>query len=163
MPPRTKSTYGIVAAHASLAVAAARAATPCSSTRRALRQAVAGKRWIALGAALRRAACAAVLPWGSDGERERSERLRRAIPDAVMPPRLTLDDVASVLAARARAPSASTPVSRISPARSVSATVGLYMATDPSLTGLYGCKQAVNLGGAGCAPSSDDVLREVER
>jgi len=38
-------------------------------------------------------------------------------------------------------------------------TVGLYVATQPGLTGLHGGRDAVNLGGPGKAPTVDEVVR----
>jgi heptosyltransferase-1 len=118
--------------------------------------------WIALGTALGKRGIRAVLPWGSAQERERSERLNRAIPGSVVPPRLNLDHMGSLLAQAACAVGVDTGLTHLAGALGVG-TVGLYIATDPALTGLYGCAQAVNLGGVGRAPQVTDVLREVER
>jgi len=41
-----------------------------------------------------------VLPWGSDAERARSERLAAAIPHALCPPRMALSEAAALLAAQ---------------------------------------------------------------
>src|SRR5581483_1761555 len=48
--------------------------------------------WIALARAL---ALPVVLPWGSDAERSRSERIAAALPRARVPPRMPLDEIAS--------------------------------------------------------------------
>ncbi len=42
-------------------------------------------------------------------------------------------------------------------------TIGLYRATDPDATGLYGSSRAVNLGGIGVTPSIDDVADAITR
>ena len=42
-------------------------------------------------------------------------------------------------------------------------SIGLYCATDPAATGLYGSPVAVSLGGVGHAPSVEEVFAEVER
>ena len=36
-------------------------------------------------------------------------------------------------------------------------TIGLFRATDPAATGLYGSARAVNLGGIGMTPSANEV------
>jgi heptosyltransferase-1 len=38
-------------------------------------------------------------------------------------------------------------------------TIGLYVATEPGLTGLHGGPRAVNLGGPGAPPAPPDVAR----
>jgi heptosyltransferase-1 len=42
-------------------------------------------------------------------------------------------------------------------------TIGLYCATDPAATGLYGSASAVNLGGIGRAPSVKETLAAATR
>lgn len=42
-------------------------------------------------------------------------------------------------------------------------TVGLYCATDPAATGLYGSARALNLGGVGMTPSVDEVTGAIQR
>ena len=118
--------------------------------------------WSALGVALGRRGIAAVLPWGTPAEKERSERLRDAIPGAVVPPRLSLAESAALLANAACAAGVDTGLTHLAGALGV-ATVGIYTTTDPFLTGLYGCARAVNLGGVGAAPGPDAVLGELER
>jgi heptosyltransferase-1 len=120
------------------------------------------QRWVALGNRLRAAGVRSLLPWGSDLERRRSERLGRSIDDAMIMPRLPLGDVTSVLAAAHCVVGVDTGLTHLAGALGT-ATVGVYTATDPGLTGLYGCTRAVNLGGPGQTPGVDDVAREIER
>jgi heptosyltransferase-1 len=42
-------------------------------------------------------------------------------------------------------------------------TIGLYCATDPAATGLYGSPKASNLGGIGVMPSVDEVANAMQR
>ena len=42
------------------------------------------------------------------------------------------------------------------------ATVGIFCASDPALTGLYGKARACNLGGAGAPPSPGAVYAALE-
>ena len=119
------------------------------------------ERWIALGAALCAQGLRTVLPWGTEGERERSLRLSEAIEGSIVPPALPLVDAASVLAHARSAIGVDTGLTHLAGALGV-ATVGIYTATDPALTGLYGCRQGLNVGGRGHSPSTDEVLRALE-
>jgi heptosyltransferase I len=42
-------------------------------------------------------------------------------------------------------------------------TVGIYRATDPAATGIYGCARALNLGGPGMMPDSAQVMSAIEK
>jgi heptosyltransferase-1 len=113
--------------------------------------------WIALGRHLQQAGLIAVLPWGSELERSRSERLAAAIPGAICPPRLKLDE-ATVLLGKARAAvGVDTGLSHLAAALDIP-TIGIYTATDPGLTGLYAGSRAVNLGGKNAPPLVDAVI-----
>jgi heptosyltransferase-1 len=102
-----------------------------------------------------------VLPWGSGAERERSERLARSVPAAVLPQRLPLAEVARVLSHAWCVIGVDTGLTHLAGALGTP-TVGIYTATDPHLTGLYGCARAVNVGGPGASPDVEEVLRRVE-
>jgi heptosyltransferase-1 len=115
------------------------------------------ERWIAIGGALAGKGLKIVLPWGSDAERVRSERLAAAIPGASSPSRLPLVELAALLARARCVVGVDTGLTHLSAALGV-ATVGIYTATNPSMTGLYGCARAVNLGALGANPGIEDVL-----
>ena len=119
-------------------------------------------RWIALGNRLRGLGVRALLPWGSPLERDRSERLARSLKDAHVLPRLPLGDLTAVLADAECVVGVDTGITHLAAALGT-VTVGIYTATDPSLTGLYGCARAANVGGRGEMPAPEDVLREIER
>jgi heptosyltransferase-1 len=112
--------------------------------------------WIALGRALDQAGLRAVLPWGSAQEKARAERLCAAVPRAICTPRLGLDEAATLLARSRGAIGVDTGLSHLAVALGVP-TVGLYVSTDPGLTGLYGGARAINLGGKGAPPAVNDV------
>lgn len=115
------------------------------------------QRWIALGKQLHQAGMYAVLPWGSEQERQRAERLCAAIPDAVCPPRLNLNEAAALLGNARSVVGVDTGLSHLAAALDVP-TVGIYTATDPGLTGLYAGAKAVNLGGKATPPTVDAVI-----
>lgn len=119
-------------------------------------------RWAALGNALSARGVVSVLPWGTEGEHERSTRLRSLIAGSVLPPHLNLAEIAALLAKSHCAVGVDTGLTHLAGALGV-ATVGIYTATDPGLTGLYGCERAVNLGGDSVSPSVDDVMLALER
>ena len=77
-------------------------------------------------------------------------------------PRLPLCDVTSVLADAECVIGVDTGLTHLAGALGA-VTVGINTATDPALTGLYGCARAANVGGRGQMPDADTVLREVER
>ena len=120
--------------------------------------------WVDLGRQLNQAGIVCVLPWGSDKEKIRSERLANNIPGAVVPPRLSLDQAAALLAGAWVAAGVDTGLSHFAAALRVP-VVGIYCATDPGLTGIYPASgaKAVNLGGTGRPPSVVQVLAAIEK
>lgn len=54
--------------------------------------------WNELVRMMETAGCACILPWGNDEERQRSERIAAAHPQAVVPPKLSIDEMAALIA-----------------------------------------------------------------
>ena len=117
--------------------------------------------WIELGRVLARDGRRCVLPWHGGHERARSERLAQEIPGAIVPPQLALTDVAGVIAGAVVVAGVDTGLTHLAAALGVP-TIGIYFATDPAATGLYGAR-AANVGTAGAPPSARDVIRAIER
>lgn len=117
--------------------------------------------WIALGKRLHQAGMGTVLPWGNESEKQRAERLCAAIPEAICPPRLNLNEAAALLGKAVAVVGVDTGLSHLAAALDV-ATVGIYTATDPGLTGLYAGERAINLGGKGAPPSVDEVISTLQ-
>jgi heptosyltransferase I len=113
--------------------------------------------WIDLGLQLGRQGIAAILPWGNDSEGARSHRLARLIPHAIVPPRLALREVAALLGHAQIVFGVDTGLTHLAAALGTP-TVGIYMSTDPTATGLYGAPRARNLGGLGEHPTLAQVL-----
>jgi heptosyltransferase-1 len=111
--------------------------------------------WLALGGRLLAAGFGLALPWGSEAERERAQRLAARLPGAVVPPRLELEDAAALLGGAAAVAGVDTGLSHLAAALGVP-VVGIYCATDPGSTGVHG-STAVNLGGVNGPPSVAEV------
>ena len=98
-----------------------------------------------------------VLPWGSATEQQRSERLARAMPGALVPPRMSLPELAALFSRAALVIGVDTGLLHLAAALGTS-SVGLYCDTDPAATGIHGAACSVNLGGIGQPPSVDAVF-----
>lgn len=119
------------------------------------------RNWIELGNALNAAGIACVLPWGNVRERERSTRIAGKLRAAVLPPALSLIDLAGLFAGGKTVVGVDTGLTHLAAALGVP-TVGIYTATDPAATGIYGCARASNLGGIGRVPGARQVITAVE-
>jgi heptosyltransferase-1 len=115
------------------------------------------QRWIELATRLGERGLRSVLLWGSADERLRAEEVARPVAGAVVAPGLSLADVPGVLAGGRAAVGVDTGLAHLAAALKVP-TIGIYCATDPAATGLFGCASAVNLGGPGVPPSVSEVL-----
>lgn len=115
------------------------------------------ERWVELGKRLAARGATSVLPWGGPVERQRAQRLAAAIPGAVAAPPLALEELAAVLAEAWGVVGVDTGLTHLAAALG-RPVVGLYCATDPGRTGVYGGSRAVNLGSIGHPPSVAEVL-----
>jgi heptosyltransferase-1 len=113
--------------------------------------------WVKLGDHLHHHGVPCVLPWGSDAERARSERIATLLRNAVVPPRLSLADAAWLLGRARIVFGVDTGLAHLATALGTP-IMGLYCATDPAATGLYGAPLARNLGGIGRPPSIAEVI-----
>lgn len=104
----------------------------------------------------------ALLSWGNEQEKTRSERLSSAIPGAVCTPRINLNEAAALLAQARVVIGVDTGLSHLATALGVP-TIGIYTATDPGLTGLYAGARAINLGGKNCSPAVAEVYAAIEQ
>jgi heptosyltransferase-1 len=115
------------------------------------------ERWIALLAGFRDAGLVALLPFGSEPERERSERIARRVPDAIVPPRQSLSSLASILSGAELAVGVDTGLTHLAAALGTP-VVALFTETDPSRAGvsIAGC-HARDLGGNGHVPTLEEA------
>jgi heptosyltransferase-1 len=114
--------------------------------------------WVALASRLAGEGLALVYPGGSSRERADALRLAAASPAALAAPEMTLPEAAALLANARAVVGVDTGLTHLAVALGTP-TVGIYVATQPGLTGLQGGDHAVNLGGPGRMPSAADVAR----
>jgi heptosyltransferase-1 len=115
-------------------------------------------RWIELGRAL---ALPVVLPWGSDQERERTDRIARGIGQAVVPGKMRVEELARVLVNAANVVGLDSGLTHLAAALGAPA-VAIFCGSDPALTGLYGAPRAANVGAPGKPPQVFEVLRALQ-
>ena len=111
--------------------------------------------WIALGRAL--GDLTVVLPWGTEAERARSERLAAALPRARVPERAPLDAVARLIAGAKVVVGVDTGLLHLAAALAVP-LVAIFAGSKPALTGPVGAGPMTVLGADGAAPSVDEVI-----
>jgi heptosyltransferase-1 len=116
-------------------------------------------RWRALIEHFAAAGLAVVLPWGSDDERARSERLAAGVARATVPPRQSLRALAGLLARAEIVVGVDTGLVHLAAALGAP-TIALFTATDPAGAGVaIAGAHARDLGGNGHVPALDDVRR----
>jgi heptosyltransferase-1 len=111
-------------------------------------------RWIELARELR---MPAMLPWGSDVERARAQRIAEVVGGTV-PRRMSLQDLARLFVNAQSVVGLDTGLTHLAAALGVP-TVGIFCGSDPALTGLYGAPRAKNVGALGRAPEAGEVLQ----
>lgn len=92
-----------------------------------------------------------LLPWGNQAERERAERIAALNAKIRVLPKMTLTELAGVLANAKAVVSVDTGLSHLAAALSVP-TIGLYGPTNPTLTGSVGSAQTHLAANFSCAP-----------
>jgi heptosyltransferase-1 len=113
--------------------------------------------WRSLGNALETRGVHCLLPWGTEEERRRCARIATAIPGAVVPRRMTLTELASLVRQARCVVGVDTGLAHLAAAAGVP-VIGLYCGSDPALTGLHGGQQVRNIGNRGMPPSVAEVL-----
>ena len=110
-------------------------------------------RWIELGRAL---ALPVVLPWGSEKERARAERIGQGVGQAIVPQRMSIEALADVLRNARNVVGLDSGLTHLAAALGT-ATIGIFCGSDPALTGLHAPK-AMNVGAVGRSPQVAEVL-----
>jgi heptosyltransferase-1 len=117
--------------------------------------------WVELGRTLHRRGLFCVLPFGSAVEQARAMRLADQIPDACLPPALTLEELAALLGHARSVVGVDTGLTHLAAALRTP-TLALYCGSRPGLTGVYARSFARNLGDLGAPPSLAEVLHNLE-
>jgi len=117
--------------------------------------------WVELAKGLAERGCGSVLPWGNEAERVRCQRIVESAGSGVVLPALSLGDLASTMTQARGVIGVDTGLAHLAAALKVP-TIGLYVRTDPRLTGLHGAGKLTNLGGLGKMPSVGDTLGAVK-
>jgi heptosyltransferase-1 len=115
-------------------------------------------RWIEAGRAL---GGRVVLPWGSEAERARAQRIATSLVGAEVPARMTLEQLARLFSRARRVLGLDTGLTHLAAALGAR-TVGIYAGSDPALTGIYGAPRAVNLGAPARPPEVAEVLKALQ-
>jgi heptosyltransferase-1 len=108
--------------------------------------------WLELADTVMAAGLKVVLPWGTEEERQKAERIAAGDSRAVVLPQLTISEKASVIARAEATVGLDTGLSHIAAALGVP-SVTIYGATDPALVGAMGNNQvhvASNFECVGC-------------
>jgi heptosyltransferase-1 len=114
------------------------------------------ERWIAFGRTLAARGLETQLPWGTEVERQRSERIAAAIPGARVLDRAPLDELARRIAAAKVVVGVDTGLLHLAAALGVP-LVGIFVGSEPGLTGPKGQGPIAIVGGKGALPDVDEV------
>lgn len=118
--------------------------------------------WIGTGKWLRGQGLDVVLPWGSEAERLRCERLAAAIPGSRILERQPLDATAKVIANALLVIGVDTGLLHLAAAYGVP-LIAVFLATDPGLTGPVGSGSITVVGGKGSYPSFERVIEAAQK
>jgi heptosyltransferase-1 len=118
--------------------------------------------WIELARSLGDRGYMPVLPWGTEGERRRSEQIAAALPNATVPDRQPLDAVARLIARASFVVGVDTGLLHLAAALGVP-LVAIFLGTAPGQHGPLGSGKIEIVGALGEMPSLADVSAAVER
>ena len=83
--------------------------------------------------------------------------LAARVVGSIVPPQLTLEEAMALLGRAEAVIGVDTGLTHLAAALGA-ATVGVFIATDPALTGVYGSRRATNIGGVGSRPTAREVV-----
>ncbi len=118
--------------------------------------------WITLGNTIGGNGLDLILPWGTDAERARAQRIAAQLPAARVSDRLPLDAMARLIAGASFVVGVDTGLLHVAAALGVP-LVAIFAGSNPGLTGPVGAGPMVVLGTQGNPPSVTEVARAVER
>jgi len=120
------------------------------------------KHWIALGEMLQARNLRLLLPWGNTREQERSRAIAAALRRADVPDLQPLDAVARVIAGASLVVGVDTGLLHLAGALGVP-LVGIFVGSEPDLTGPIGQGPIAVVGGNGAMPDLSAVTAAVDR
>src|SRR5262245_1452259 len=120
------------------------------------------KHWIALGEMLQARNLRLLLPWGNAREQERSRAIAAALPHADVPDLQPLDMVARLIAGASLVVGVDTGLLHLAGALGVP-LVGIFVGSEPDLTGPIGQGPIAVVGGNGAMPDPSAVAAAVDR
>jgi heptosyltransferase-1 len=118
--------------------------------------------WVELGRMLAGRGGELLLPWGTSVERERSVRVAAALGRARVPNREPLDTVARLIAGAAFVIGVDTGLLHLAAALGVP-LVGIFVGSEPGLTGPRGVGPIAVVGGRAAMPSARDVASALDQ
>ena len=117
--------------------------------------------WRGLLAHFDQAGFAVLLPWGTADEKSRSERLALAAPNAIVPPRQSLPEIAALARDAEVVIGVDTGLTHLAAALGTP-TVSLFTVTDARLAGVARCgPHARDEGGNGRVPSLSEAIAAI--
>jgi heptosyltransferase-1 len=122
------------------------------------------KNWLDLGRELAKQNLILALPWISEIELARAKEIARQLKNAIILPKLSIAQIASVISNAKAAIGVDTGLSHLATALNIP-TIAIYTDTNPALTGVLGgaFKPAINLGNIAEIPSTNDVLNSLKQ
>jgi heptosyltransferase I len=118
--------------------------------------------WIEVGRMLSGRGVELLLPWGTSAERDRSVRIAAALGNARVPERGPLDAVARLIAGASFVIGVDTGLLHLAAAYGVP-LVGIFVGSEPGLTGPMGAGPIAVVGGKATLPSARDIVAALER
>jgi heptosyltransferase I len=118
--------------------------------------------WIAVGSAIAARGLELVLPWGTDCERVRSERLAAHLTNARVPGRRPLDETARIIAGASLVVGVDTGLAHLAAALGVP-LVAIFVGSESGLTGPRGGGPIVIVGSKSEAPKSAEVISAISQ
>jgi heptosyltransferase-1 len=119
------------------------------------------ERWVEVGRALAARGLDVVLPWGTESERIRGERIAAQIAGALVPERRPLDETTRMIAGAALVVGVDTGLLHLAAALTVR-LVAIFVGSEPGLTGPMGPGPIAIVGGNGAAPQAAVVIAAAE-
>jgi heptosyltransferase-1 len=119
------------------------------------------ERWRELVAHFAGAGFATVLPWGNADDEARSRRIADATPGAIVPPRMALPELATLVRSAEVVVGVDTGLTHLAAAMGTP-VVAVFTATEPALAGVAAVgAHARDTGGNGRVPTFDEVVGAV--